>query len=273
MSRLATIVLSSILGTLGCATGADPTATPDAGPDGALTLGGDSETPAPADFTDECKEGLGLEFAPGLQVNGSVSFYRTLAGGARTHVALSAPILPNLSVLYAKTASGYPTSDAELRALAKEIALSFCFLIEDCAPDFPSIKTTTPLTEAELSTNYDEVATCGYQKYTAKPYWSPQLVDKGDVCGDVLGVGWRLPTQADVEGLSASELQLIQSTLTTASGSQFYYQLQMFARGADGKLRLADLSAGAASRMLPAGTPIETQSGNALRCFRTADVK
>lgn len=269
MSRLAIIVLWSLLGTLGCATGADATSPQDGG----LAAFDDALAPAAADFTDVCREGLGLEFAPGLQVSGSVSFYRPLPGGEREHVALSAPILPNLDVLYAKTVDGYPTSVPELRALAKEVALSFCFLIEDCAPDFPSIKTTTPLSKAELSTNYDEVAACAYAKYTAKPYWKAQIVDPVDVCGDVLGPGWRLPTQADVEALSASELQLIESALTTSSGAELYFKLQIFARATDGTLGYADLSTGAPRRMLPGDSTDPILYGAALRCFRTAVVK
>src|SRR4030095_10137098 len=106
-------------------------------------------------------------------------------------VSISSPILPNVLILYTGEGANYPKDNASRQKLAHDSALTFCFLLTDCAPFYPTIKTKQPLTPADLATNYGEVADCGYTRHTAKPYWIPQLVNDVDLCGTEMGAGWR----------------------------------------------------------------------------------
>jgi hypothetical protein len=227
-------------------------------------------------FGEPCGESTGLAFTPGLQFSGSVSFVRDdpKSPGSHQRVSISAPIFPQVLVLYSGEGSGYPTTDAALVKLAHDSALTFCFLIGDCAKSDSAIHTTPPLTASEISTNYDHVAECAYTKYTAKPYWIPQLVSDVDICGREIGPGWSLITEADLESFKDSDLSFVQSTLTTTSGASFYFSLQVFTRATDGSIAQGSLAPGVSPRVtpFPPGTDLKLhyEGGLALRCIKTA---
>ncbi len=205
-------------------------------------------------------------------------------GGKSEVVELTAPILPNVLVMYAGQGANYPSDPEAQRALAVDSALVYEELLLECAEDYPSITLLGPgieaLTPTQLALNYGAVAECGYVKYTAKPYWIPQLVDDVDICGEVLGPDWTLPTQADVEGFSEAELAFMAQTLTDASGvggwgSSFYFGLQVFVRASDGSIQVGDLTPGASPRVAPIvplmqgwDPTMHYEGGVSLRCIR-----
>lgn len=182
-----------------------------------------------------------------------------------TALFLSAPIVPNTTVLYAQEGASFPSSLAGEQSLATNAAVNYDTLIAAC-PTLTStsgtpydIDTTTPSpTVARLQLNYDSVARCAYEHYTAKPYWIPALVDHVDICAVSLGSDWRLPTEAEVTALSADDLSALSgaydpSAPTFSSFGGMYFSMKMYIRGtaADGAghhpLKIANLAPGAAA--------------------------
>ena len=132
--------------------------------------------------------------------------------------------------------------------LAHAASLTFDTLLTSCAATHPAITLASPShspTSAELATNYNEVAECAYSKYTVKPYWIPKLVDDVDICLNELGAGWRLPTEADVSGMTDESLSFVADTLTATADAKagasfwgtFYFSLSMFVRASDGSIK------------------------------------
>jgi hypothetical protein len=192
-------------------------------------------------------------------------------------VVISGPILPKVLVLYIYEGENYPVTQADKEQLVTDTALNFELLLVDCAADYPKIKLWNagdpPLSATELTDNYDAVAQCAYEKHTSKPYWIPQLILDVDICEQTLGTGWRLPTEADVLALTPDDLQVVQQTLTPqgeTSWGGFYFSLQMYAMGNDGKLKVADLGPGVSERISagPEGTN-HHESGLSLRCLKS----
>ncbi|MFM2153897.1 MAG: hypothetical protein RL199_2332, partial [Pseudomonadota bacterium] len=196
-------------------------------------------------------------------------------------VDFSAPILPKTAVLYAGEGANYPTTPASRLDLALDASLTFENLLLECAPLYPGITLQTaggaPLTRAQLDDNYELVAQCSYERYTAKPYWIPQLLADVDVCGAVLGSDWTLPTEADLASLSVADYQFLEETLAAASGQSgwgnFYFSIKVFVRAADGSVQQGDLSPAAATRVMPlsfpsgSGPTAHYEAGLALRCL------
>ena len=185
------------------------------------------------------------ETRPGLQYSGAV------ATAGKTQV--SAPVLPDSVIWQYKGGEGYPGSVAEATALVRDTTYTYEFLLSACAPTYPTITLSadpSTLTEAQLETNYDQVSRCAYEKYFTKPYWMPQILDDVDVCALKLGTGWRLLSEADLDGLSEADFQLFQETMTIGAGDdwfprQFYFSLDVYLRGRDGKLKWGDMTPGA----------------------------
>ncbi|MDC3954793.1 hypothetical protein [Polyangium jinanense] len=187
-------------------------------------------------------------FHPGLQYAGAIA----IGNAGQPSIELSAPLFPD-SVVFQQfqDASLYPTlSDADRDALLDDIR-TFEQLVPLCAATHPAIKQQSPggppLTPAEIATNYDEVARCGYEDYGAKPYWVPEHVSDVDICSAKLGDDWRLPTEADVATLQESDFAFFQSTLAAQPGQDefpvhFYYSLDVYVRGNDGALALGNLA-------------------------------
>jgi hypothetical protein len=68
----------------------------------------------------------------------------------RERVEISAPILPDVLILY----QPFPTTLDGEKAMAHAAALTFERLLPECAPDYPAI-TLPPATSAELAANYN----------------------------------------------------------------------------------------------------------------------
>jgi hypothetical protein len=186
---------------------------------------------------------------PGLQYEGSIA----LVQANEQVVELSAPLFPDATVFQIfQDATVYPgLSEAERLALVDDDVRTFGELLPLCAATNPAIKLQVegdpPLTAAEIATNYDEVARCAYEQYGAKPYWVPQHVSDVDVCGRKLGLDWRLPTEADVNGFEEGDFKFFQETLTAQPGLDefpvhFYYSLDVYVRAGDGSLALGNLA-------------------------------
>lgn len=193
-------------------------------------------------------------------------------------VEVSAPVFPKVLVMYQGEGANYPTTPAAREALVDATALTYDFLRADCAANGYAITQTDGgvLTPAQLAANYNAVADCSYARYTAKPYWIPQLLLDVDVCGRTLGAGWRLLSQADLEGFRAADFQYLHDTLAATGGSassmgSFYFSPRVFVAATDGGLLEGNLDPAAAERLapLPGGAlNVHLEAGLALRCIR-----
>jgi hypothetical protein len=198
-------------------------------------------------------------------------------------IEISAPILPRVLVLYQREGNNFPTTPAELAAHAHASALTYDFLLHDCAAAYPAIVIPgpgePPTSDAQNATNFEQVAQCSYEKYTAKPYWIPALVDTVDICGQELGPSWRLPNETDVASLSQDDRAQLAAALSTpnagSSWATFYFSLRVWVHNSDGALGIADLSPNAPLTIqIPTGVdPTLHYEGNvALRCLRRTEV-
>lgn len=202
--------------------------------------------------------GLGVLFAAAI----------ALAASDKERVEVSAPLLPHY--LGASTRiegpANYPTDLQTKIAYVKANTWTFEELLVKCAPDYSGIVLQAPggpqPTKAELARNYDLVAQCSYEKYSAKPYWIPQLVDDVDVCAVKLGASWRMITEQDLQTLDPADYQFVADTLSGVGGGwgSFYFSLHTYVRAADGTLKMGDLTPGAAQRVLP--LPVNTAGWN-----------
>lgn len=181
----------------------------------------------------------------------------TLAGaaGAQT-IEISAPLFPKVPVLYAHQADAYPADSEGQLALASEALMSFPWLRGACADLGYSIveEGDVPLSADETIKNYNEVARCSYEQFTAKPYLIPQLVSDVDLCASTLGEGWRMPTEAEVLAFPPEVFTTAAEVLTVAAGSEpswgsFYFSLAVYVLGDSGQLRIANFHPDAAKRV------------------------
>ena len=204
------------------------------------------------------------------------------AFASETVTVLSAPVLPQVLILYTGEGVAYPTSQADAEALADASALAFQDLLSACAalePLYDLIE--EPSSAADFAHNYGEIARCAYEQYTSKPYWIPALVDEVDICGRTLGPEWQLLSEADVEAFTEPELEIIRDTLASVDGTSdfgdFYFGLRVWVRDVDGQLAQADLTPGLEGpRVTPLPVSPESpswyahlESGLSLRCVST----
>ncbi|PKN58966.1 MAG: hypothetical protein CVU56_03215 [Deltaproteobacteria bacterium HGW-Deltaproteobacteria-14] len=186
----------------------------------------------------------------------------TTSAAAQT-VEVSAPLFPRVLDLYPFTGDAYPDGYDAQEALADDVLMTFGWLRDECAARGYDVLLAgdAPLTPEQRMENYNHVAECAYDEFTAKPYMVPQLVADVDVCALKLGDGWRLPTEADVLGWPDALFEGVADVLTeTADGTSgwgtFYFSLLVYVTGADGDVRIANLHPDATTRVfdLPAGT-------------------
>jgi hypothetical protein len=213
-------------------------------------------------------------------------------------VEVSAPIFPRTPVLYAQEGANYPSTQAARESLVTNASLTFDELLQACAPQYPGISLQNGngngngnggngnLSQQQLAANYQLVAQCSYEQYTAKPYWIPQLVSDVTICEQELGPDWHLLTEADINGFSPQDFQFFQNTLTDASNAGgntsfwgfFYFGLKVFIRAADGSIQQGDLTPGVSVRVAPLTYPQgwtaqqHYEGGLALRCIRRTQV-
>ena len=271
-----TYLASSVIGgLLLAACGAEPSALdpqPAPGPDPIVT-----PAPTPPPMTDGYQDGI--------QISGSIGF--ALSQDKKTRLEFSAPINPRVFVLYGGDGANYPTTPSGEAALAHSAALTYPYLLAACVADYPGIKIPASdkevLSPMQLNLNYNLVAECAYTKYISKPYWIPQLIDDVDICGTELGADWRLPTEADLATLKDSDYDFINRTLTLVNtgmlpgqynSGAIYFALNTYLRGADGTLKLGDLTSGVTNRVTDLAVPANQYKdalqrlGLALRCVR-----
>ena len=185
----------------------------------------------------------------GTQYNGGVAFHHTLASGIVAFVEISAPLLPSTKVLYSYENANFPGTQAKMETVATNAALTFDYLLNVCKADYPAI-TLLPaggglLTPSQLQANYNATAECSYKKYTAKPYWIPQLVHKVDICGLKLGSDWRMLNEGDLNEITAADVQVLTQALAPPTGSfwgGFYFSMNVYVRRTDGSLAFAPLA-------------------------------
>ncbi len=211
-------------------------------------------------------------------------------------VEVSAPIFPRTNVLYAEEGANYPSTQTARESLVTNASLTFDDLLQACAPQYPGISLQNGngngnggngnLSQQQLAANYQLVAQCSYEQYTAKPYWIPQLVSDVTICEQELGPDWHLLSEADINGFSAQDFQFFQNTLTDASNTggnttfwgSFYFGLKVFIRAADGTIQQGDLTPAATVRVTPLTYPPgwspqkHYEGGLALRCIRRTQV-
>lgn len=231
---------------------------------------------------------------PGTQYNGSVAYLRKAAPGlawAEEFVEISAPITPKTQVIYPKQGDKFPQDLAGMQTLAHEAALTYDYLLTVCAKDYPGITLLPPeapkvLPADKLSMNFELTAQCSYEKWTAKPYWIPMLVDKVDICATELGLDWALLAEADVASLTAEQVAVLKKGLTPsgkASFGNFYFSTKVFVRAAKGLLMTGALEVGAALKTIEDSMPCKQcfpdpwtyhlEGGTTLRCIRVRGVK
>lgn len=176
---------------------------------------------------------------------------------------ISAPILPPYGPdTWNAEGPDYPATDEARRALAAK-GHTFEELLPKCAPDYPAIRLPTadgaPLSSEDVATNYDAVAQCSYEKFTAKPYWIPQLVDDVDVCAAKVGGDWRMLAEADLEALNDADFEAFRSAVTGGRPGDWsgwgghYFGGDVFVRANDGTLKRASLTPGTSPRVTDLG--------------------
>jgi hypothetical protein len=197
-------------------------------------------------------------------------------------VAISAPIFPHTFKagggldLYGYEGANYPTTYAGELQLARGAGVTYASLLAQCAALHSTIVLqaagSPPLPASVLASNLEAVARCAYEDFGIKPYWIPQLVDDVDLCGELLGAGWKLPTEADLAALTDAE----RATWQQAASAELFGSLNVYVRANDGSLKLAGLGVG--SRALEpflafggAYNPKNHYEGGVnLRCFHAA---
>jgi len=197
-----------------------------------------------------------------LQYDGSLAFAPAVVVGP-ARVEISAPILPRTEIIY----TAFPTTLEGEKAMAHDAALLFDWLLPRCAPLYPMI-TLAPadgsvLSPPQLALNYDQVGLCAYEKYTAKPYWIPKLIDDVDICGTEMGPAWRLITEADLASLTYADFRAAADTWNLQSiGGQglgfFFSSLAIWVRANDGTIKAGTLAPGVTGDRV---TPLQLQNG------------
>lgn len=243
------------------------------------------------------REATPMPARQGLQYSGSVALFSITKTGpddqpdasAEAWVELSAAILPKTKVLYAGEGSNYPTTQQGQAKLAHDSALTFATLLRECQPLYPGIvlwqEGDAPLSDAQVFTNYQQLEACAYERYLAKPYWIPQLIQDVDICRQEIGPGWRMPTEADVLRLSGASVQIVQETLdgvqnASSHPGSWYFSLAVWVLRDDGTVGAATLQPGGApgitslisSNGMPFDPRVHYEGGLTLRCLRVTSL-
>ncbi len=193
----------------------------------------------------------------GMQYDGSLRLLST----ATQALEISAPILPRVDVLYEAEGPAYPASQQEREALADDATLLFPDLLVACQVAGYAIKPLSgSLTQSDLLANYEQVALCAYELYTAKPYWIPKLLLDVDICTRRLGGEWRMIQEADLAAITADQYQQIAALLPAPSDPmraawyEYYFTQLAFVITSAGGIARVDLSPTATARISPLRT-------------------
>lgn len=249
---------------------------------GAGGSSGDAASDAPGDsgvvFSEPCGNPASVT-GQGLQYSGSVSLVHPKPGSPsqQQRLSVSAPIHPSIFKLYPGEGPNYPTTLSGQQQLAKDSSLTFCFLLGTCPANFPQIKTTEPLSPAQLATNYSAIADCAYTQYGGKPYWIPQLIQDVEICTLVYGAGWHVPTEQMLNEITEADYTVIQNKLATLGNGNTYFNLHVWARDKSGAIAAGDMTPGVSPRVKPltvsgSQLKIHYESDLGLRCVRLQDL-
>ncbi len=192
-------------------------------------------------------------------------------------VQLSAPILPKVLRLYQGQGDNYPKTFAEQAKLADESALTFDELEQACLDFSPEYTSRTASDDAKIAAKYWVLEQCAYARFTAKPYWIPQLLLDVDVCERSLGQGYRTLTEADVRAFLPGEVEAFKRRReeVNRSGGSFYFSMRVWVRSNAGTMASVVLSDGPSAVIEPLMFPQpgwtalnHYEGGLALRCIR-----
>lgn len=187
--------------------------------------------------------------------------------------AISLAILPRTfskGGLYGYEGAGYPTTTAEREKVVDGVAFTYPELAAECAARHPEIVLPKPGDpDSVIRAALEAVARCSYTDLGIKPYWIPRLVVDVDVCARKLGAGWRLPTTADLTGLTSAERAAIAAT----QNEGLYNGPEVYVLGAGGTVQVGDLFTGAVRNLsettsMYLGDTYHYEGGAALRCIR-----
>jgi len=187
-----------------------------------------------------------------------------VGAGRRLRLVLSAPV----------TACGPGFEGAASAQQAVERAsLTFRVLSEACRHDRPSIllpEESLTASPAELERSYHEVARCASQDLSATTGWVPSVVASSDPCPVALGLGWRLPQQAELLGLGVDDRKAVAGALFDTEDRAGFGSLLLFARDEAGSLVLVTLSPNSAEQAPRLTEELRDKPlfGAALRCVR-----
>jgi hypothetical protein len=189
-----------------------------------------------------------------------------VGAGRRLRLVLSAPVSA------CSPAFSVPGKAADVAARA---SLPFHVLAEACRQDHPTIllpAESEGASPAELEHSYHDVSRCAASELGVTEGWVPQVVADGNPCLAALGLGWRLPSTAELTGLTLDDRKAIAGALFDTQVRTTFGSLVVYARSAGGALELATLSPNAAEQA-PALDDDKRQKplfGAALRCVRDA---
>jgi hypothetical protein len=195
----------------------------------------------------------------------------TIVGaGRRLRLVLSAPV----SACAPAFQSGGSATE-----LSTRVSLPFHVVSEVCRETHPTIllaEESDAASPAELERSYHEVAHCAAADWGLSEGWIPKLVEDNDPCPLALGLGWRLPSSEELQGLTVDDRKALAGALFDTENNSAFAGLVLYARGKAG-LSLVTLSPNAAEQ---APTLTDEKRGRpllgaALRCTRdpSADPK
>jgi hypothetical protein len=158
---------------------------------------------------------------------------------------------------------------------AERASLPFRVLSEACRTEHPSVllpEESLTASHAELERNYQEVARCAAEELGTASGWVPELVAASDPCPAALGLGWRLPHAAELQGLTIDDRKAIAGALFEAAAGAGFGSLLLYARAANGELTLVTLSPNSSEQapMLDEARSRKPFFGAALRCVPKA---
>jgi hypothetical protein len=159
-----------------------------------------------------------------------------VGAGRRLRIRLSAPIVACEPAFREQL----PPAEQSARA-----SLTFRMLSETCRAEHPTIlleAESATASPAELERSHHEVARCAAADLGATTGWVPAVVAASDPCPVALGLGWRLPEVAELQGLTIDDRKAVAGALFEAEAGAGFGSLLLYARTPTGQITLVTLS-------------------------------
>jgi hypothetical protein len=159
-----------------------------------------------------------------------------VGAGRRLRIHLSAPIVACEPAFREQL----PLAEQSARA-----SLTFRLLSETCRTEHPTIlleEESATASPAELERSHHEVARCASADLGATTGWVPAVVAASDPCPAALGLGWRLPEVAELQGLTVDDRKAVAGALFEAEAGAGFGSLLLYARTPTGQITLITLS-------------------------------